>query len=279
MEQLRQRIVSGLRAARLLNAVDRTLYVMDLLRHFRDNRAIREEYPELPFPPYPLMFDAFGNCSRRGYHDGGVAAARFIATTIRRFMPGDLTVCEWGCGPARTLQHIRTVDAGFTRVIGTDYNPDTIAWCRRVFPQMEFAVNGMSPPLPLPDSSVDVLYAISVFTHLSKQRQLEWIGEIGRVLKPKGMLFFTVHGERCVSKLLPVERARFDRGELVVRAGVREGKKHFVTYESERFVREGLLTSFAHIEPIDWPNLGQDAWVARAPVQNTCASEVHAQQS
>lgn len=265
-EQIKQRIKSGLRAAYLLSPVDQALFVVDFIRRFRDNQAVQQEHPKLPFPPYPILFDAFGICDRRGYHENGLADAKFIAATIRRFMPGDLTVCEWGCGPARTLQHLRALDAGFTRVIGTDYNPKTIEWCRAAFPQIDFEINGLSPPLPLPESSVDVLYAISVFTHLSLERHREWIREIRRVLRPGGMLFFTVHGEKCVSKLLPAERARFEQGELVVRERVREGKKHFGAFESEKFVREKLLASFGQIERVDWPRLIQDAWAARVPV-------------
>ncbi len=266
MGTISQQILRGLRFAKLIGPVDWALYRRELLRHSRDNEAFRREHPGTPLPPFPLMFDAYNHCSYRGYHEDGARSARFVVSTIRRFRAGNLTVCEWGCGPARTLRHLKALDSGFTRVIGTDYNAETIAWCREAFPDLEFEVNGLGPPLPLASASVDVLCAFSVFTHLSLQMHMEWIGEIRRVLRPGGMIFFTTHGERCAGpRLLPDERALFDRGELVVREGSSEGKKHFASYASERFVRDRLLAGFVQVEPIDWPGVIQDAWVARVP--------------
>ncbi len=51
----------------------------------------------------------------------------------------------------------------------------------------------------------------------------------------------------------------------MVREGPSEGKKHFASYASERFARDRLLAGFVQVEPIDWPGVIQDAWVARVP--------------
>lgn len=265
-EQAKQRVVRGLRAAGLIGVVDGLLYWQERLRRVGENRAFVREHPAYAVPPYPILFDALGNCSLRGYLQSGLADGRFIAATIRRYLKGDLVVCEWGCGPARILRQLGALDGGLRQLIGADYNTETIEWCRRAIPGVRFAVNGLRPPLDIPAGSVDVLYAISVFTHLSAETQREWAVEVRRVLRPGGLFLFTVHGERCVSKLLPDERARFDQGVPVVREKVREGKKHFVSYESADFVRRVLLEGFTEVEPIEWPSVHQDTWVARVPL-------------
>src|SRR5207244_7454476 len=74
----------------------------------------------------------------------------------------------------------------------------------------------LEPPLPYPDEHFDFLYAFSVFTHLSVELARRWIIELRRVVKPDGLLWFTIHGESYCDRLLPEEKVRFDRGEIVV---------------------------------------------------------------
>jgi hypothetical protein len=46
--------------------------------------------------------------------------------------------------------------------------------------------------------SVDLLYGISVFTHLSEYHRHLWLSEIARVLRPGGCAILTTHGEFVV---------------------------------------------------------------------------------
>jgi SAM-dependent methyltransferase len=52
----------------------------------------------------------------------------------------------------------------------------------------------MNPPLPFEDASFDLVYSISVFTHLDEEMQDAWLNELKRVLRPGGILIITVHG-------------------------------------------------------------------------------------
>ena len=54
-------------------------------------------------------------------------------------------------------------------------------------------------------------------------------------------MIFTTHGDACLDRLLPREQEQYRRGELVIRGGVREGKKCFLAYHPPRYVRERLL--------------------------------------
>ena len=50
----------------------------------------------------------------------------------------------------------------------------------------------------------DLIYAISVFTHLSAEYQFLWLNELRRILKRNGILILTLHGDK-VSKYLPYD--------------------------------------------------------------------------
>jgi ubiquinone/menaquinone biosynthesis C-methylase UbiE len=105
------------------------------------------------------------------------------------------SILDFGCGCGRvTLWMARQMNAA-AELCGTDTDADAIAWCRDHLPG-RFTVNAPLPPLEYPDSAFDLIYAVSVFTHLDEERQFEWLDELRRVLKPGGTLLFTVHGEQ-----------------------------------------------------------------------------------
>lgn len=58
------------------------------------------------------------------------------------------------------------------------------------------------PPTTYPDSLFDVVYAVSVFTHLTEDRQLSWLAEFARIIRPCGLLLLTTHGDRLAAEAL-----------------------------------------------------------------------------
>ena len=149
---------------------------------------------------------------------------------------------------------------------GTDYNEESVEWCRANLVGITFERNGLSPPLPFTDQYLDCIYALSVFTHLSDARHFEWIAELKRVLRPGGIVILTTHSDAAVDRLLGSELERYKAGQLVVRGQVREGKKWYLAYQPPDFVRNELLAgwevvSHAHARMFNT----QDVWVARKP--------------
>jgi ubiquinone/menaquinone biosynthesis C-methylase UbiE len=50
--------------------------------------------------------------------------------------------------------------------------------------------------LPFPDASFDVVFAVSVFSHLDEKPQFGWLWEILRVLRPGGLFLASTHSEK-----------------------------------------------------------------------------------
>lgn len=111
------------------------------------------------------------------------------------------SILDFGCGCGRiTLWMARHMAAG-AELHGTDTDAEAIAWCRDHVPG-RFATNAPLPPLEYSDSTFDLIYAVSVFTHLDEERQVQWLDELRRVLKPGGTLLFSVHGEQVWKRVV-----------------------------------------------------------------------------
>ena len=156
-------------------------------------------------------------------------------------------ILDFGCGCGRVIRHFHSLKRA--RMYGTDYNPRLVDWCRSNLLFAEFGVNGLSPPLIYGDGSFDLIYAFSVFTHLSEELQLSWIAELSRVLKPGGYLLLTTHGEAFSDAYLPPrERERFRAGQLVVVNEGSSGKNFCGAYHPVTYVRQTLAKGFEILE-------------------------------
>jgi SAM-dependent methyltransferase len=127
---------------------------------------------------------------------------------------------------------------------GSDYNPNLIKWCRENLPFAQFEVNGLAPPLPFADGQFELVYALSVFTHLTEQLQQDWIAELRRVVRPGGLVLFTTRGEAWAWKLTPDERSRYDQGNLIVRYEDLTGTNLCAAFHPWRYVHERLASGF-----------------------------------
>jgi len=62
--------------------------------------------------------------------------------------------------------------------------------------------------LPYEDTTFDLIFAISVFTHLDEAYQHAWLQELKRVAKPGAIIILTVHGGYCIDGLPPLYQER-----------------------------------------------------------------------
>ncbi len=108
-------------------------------------------------------------------------------------------VLDFGCGCGRTL--LQLIDRyPKHRYVGTDINAAAIDWCQNNLKPAEFLANRPDPPMDFETGRFDLIYAISVFTHLDRTRQEHWIPEFTRLLRPGGLLIVTVHGETAAAQ-------------------------------------------------------------------------------
>jgi len=263
---MKQRIAHILRQAHLIGAADQLRMYGQATSGMWRRREFEKKHPDFPIPSISVTYDAFGTLDPYAYRRGGQRDATIMSRLIQRHHPSAADICDWGCGPARVLRHLPDHFPNGRRFFGLDYNPRTIKWCSKNFPNLNFKLNSLAPPLPMDDSALDALYCISVFTHLSESLHFAYIADIRRVLRTNGIMIATTHGESFRGKLLESEKAAFDNDGVVVRDKMTEGKRSFTAFHNPRYLREKSFAEFEiveHMTPSRDNSFGQDIWVIR----------------
>lgn len=189
---------------------------------------------------------------------------RSLLAEVGQPVAGMQAILEFGCGCGRMTRWWAPEAAG-TRVCGCDYNGELVGWCQQNLPFVDARVNDLQPPLPYADHSFDFVYAFSVFTHLSVELAQGWLAELTRVVKPGGLIWFTVHGQSYRERLSPQQRAHFDAGEVVVWFPEIEGTNLCAAYWPPASVAQMLgsgLEVIAHLDPQADPARAQTAQIA-----------------
>jgi SAM-dependent methyltransferase len=153
----------------------------------------------LPIPPRPFI-------DRVGAHPGDDAEAEQRYVELGRanrdwlvsLLPDGWSfdgrlVLEFGCGAGRVLRHFAD-EASRGEFSGCDVHGPSVEWAAaHLQPPFRFFTNAEVPPLPLADDSVDLVYAISIFSHLADSAAA-WLLELRRVLRPDGVLIASFQG-------------------------------------------------------------------------------------
>ena len=197
----------------------------------------------VPLPPRRLMVRVAGNADADWFLRSGRAGYDAIAAHVS--LDEIASVLDFGCGCGRVTRYFRKHEG---EVAGSDVNRDAVAWCRANLPFGTFEMNGLAPPLAFDDASFDLVYALSVFTHLTADLQLAWRDELRRVLRPGGRLLVTTHGRSYLPRLDDDERSRFARGELVVRWGEVAGSNLCSAYHPEPYLLDTFADGFTFLE-------------------------------
>lgn len=155
-----------------------------------------------------LRHRVHGTLDADSFMQVGARASRDIMAILKdadRDLSSFTGVLDFGCGCGRVLRYLRGRTQ--SRFHGTDIDPEAIAWCRAHLPGLaQWDVNSHEPPLRYQAGAFDLIYAVSVFTHLDEARQFTWLEELRRVTKPGGLLILTVHGAAYDGKVAMPER-------------------------------------------------------------------------
>lgn len=153
----------------------------------------------VPFPPLELA-NRVGSLAEAddpfAFYD---ALGRGAKESLLSVLPDDWTfdgkhVLDFGCGAGRTLRHFIPEATAAAKFWGCDIDAESVHWIAENLPQFEVFTNDELPPLPLATESLDLIYAISVFTHLTSSWS-GWLLELHRALARDGLLIATFINE------------------------------------------------------------------------------------
>ena len=125
---------------------------------------------------------------------GGLSSADLVADTLETAglpLAGFSRALDFGGSSGRVVRVLR---AAFPDVEwhACDPNADAVAWAREHLAGIAFQVSPQEPPLAFADGHFDLVYAISVWSHLSEQAALRWFDEMHRLIRPGGVLVPTL---------------------------------------------------------------------------------------
>jgi len=168
-------------------------------------------------PPADLRNRVHGSTNPRSFLEVGKKCSEDLESTLRNIhkdIGSFRDILDFGCGCGRTLMWFgkRSLPSNF---FGTDIDADAISWCRNNLDFASFSVNNALPPLDYPSETFDLIYALSVFTHLHEDYQYYWLSELKRIVKPKGILLLTVHGQYVWKDLPPDHLAKIEKEGFV----------------------------------------------------------------
>ena len=224
-------------------------------------------HAEFPLPPARLRFRVAENASVLNFFTVGLRTAERLQEAMAYAeckLHDGAAALDFGCGCGRTLLWLARQFPD-VRWHGTDVDAESIEWCRSSIPGGVFSVNGPLPPLPYTDASFDLIYGVSVFTHLSEQHQKAWLPELRRILKPGGLLLLSFHSKNVWQPL--EDSSAVERDGFVFRTSAKlKGilpEWYQTAFQSQPSIVHALSAHFTEVSYLE-RNLGdQDVAVAK----------------
>jgi len=232
---------------------------------------------EVPVPPAILRFRVSESLSVAEFLRVGAGWAGLIRRHVNGMgmdFASARRVLDFGCGCGRTMRWF-LCDNGDTEFHGVDVDADAVDWCGRHLKRGHFLVTEPAPPLPYPAEYFDVVYCLSVFTHLNEPMQDAWLSELARILKPGGVLLLTVFGNAASNRLdqpgrmVLQEQGFVNRRSRKLRGVVPDWYQ--TTFHSRKYIVTRLSTWFTDIRYSEVPDGRQDVVTARRP-STTCSA-------
>lgn len=228
----------------------------------------------LPPQPFRVMHNVGGG----DYHQIGQYFAHRIAE--RTGLAADWSLLDIGCGTGRIAAPLIEKLGCEGLYTGFDLSAAAIDWAQKHIARDRAGVQFVRADLsnteynkdgaaraseyrfPAEDESVDLCFAISLFTHLKAGDAIHYLEECGRVLRPGGKAFLTAFIMTLETQAQieqGASRMRFQRLDANCYTTDLKTPEHATAFDRSDFInwaeRAGLTLS-GDIKPGAWPALG-----------------------
>jgi SAM-dependent methyltransferase len=145
-------------------------------------------------------------------------------------------ILDFGCGCGRMVRFLSAYAHDFS-IHACEVNPDHVHWCQENLRGIQVAQCKATPPLPYKARMFELVFSLSVFTHLSKSSAIKWLAEMHRILVPGGILIATLQGlvalEIIRDSVLHQQMFNFQRQDVIeIMESFKTGVFLFYPYDS-----------------------------------------------
>ena len=166
----------------------------DAILHYRELQECG-----VKFPSWQDMVTVGGETDLRLFLQIG----RGCYDVLKKYISNDesrLRLLDFGVGCARTARHFFR-DQNRIELHGCDVDRTPIEYLQKHVPLIQAVLSSNQPPLPHESAYFDVIYSVSVFSHLNEVSFKAWAEELSRVVKLGGTLLLTIHGLHALKVL------------------------------------------------------------------------------
>jgi SAM-dependent methyltransferase len=150
-----------------------------------------------PLPNGSNIYRVIATEETFSYRLGGATVANrmndYLLRTQGKSVANIGPVLDWGSGCARVSRYLRKL--GCMDLTGVDVDQTNVDWCEANTPWLSAQTVPLTPPTPFADNSFSLIIGISIFTHLRRESQFQWLDELHRLLQPGGIAIVSVMRE------------------------------------------------------------------------------------
>ena len=85
-----------------------------------------------------MIYESFQRIYDNYYNDS-LNTAEWLISYLQKYIElKNVNILEWGCGPARIIRHLQSLLDQNCIIFGSDYNHQSIDWCKENIPNVTF---------------------------------------------------------------------------------------------------------------------------------------------
>jgi ubiquinone/menaquinone biosynthesis C-methylase UbiE len=267
MTSLKRRIKDFFIKSNSLVLLDKFNYAYSYFKYLAKNIKYKKQNPDFAFPPNYYLYETY-KLDYKQYNEDGKITANEIVEWTSKYIQGPFKILEWGCGVARIVRHIPNLINKNSIVFGIDINAEMINWNLSNIPNVNFKKNDYSPPTLFDNNEFNIVFALSVFTHIEAEFQTKWLAEIYRIISGNGIFLFTTHGKNYEINLDEKEKNILNSQGALTIDYKQKGHRmmsSYNSYESFKIIVENYFEILEYYSGAEYPEKvgGQDLWIVR----------------